>query len=165
MERERTHLSDALPADDSHVGSSDSIIDLLGKSFEEKPIWAGLYESIRDALFPPRLPPLEVTSTPIPTPDRLAVKTNPWAIGTATIANGGMLVALVLMGLSATHSHFPKSPSDGSIHLNDLTIFAPSTGLLTRGGGSGGSNSLIDPIQGRTPRHETRCRSRHRRSA
>ena len=27
----------------------------------EKPIWTGLYESVRDALFPPRLPPLELT--------------------------------------------------------------------------------------------------------
>ena len=54
-----------------------------GKAFEEKPIWTGLYESIRDVFFPVRLPPLELTSTPIPVPDRMAVKANPWAIGSA----------------------------------------------------------------------------------
>src|ERR1700676_5816330 len=37
----------------------------LGKAFEEKPIWTGLYESIHDLFFPPKLPPLELTSTPI----------------------------------------------------------------------------------------------------
>jgi len=47
---------------------------LLGKAFEEKPIWTGLYESIRDVFFPVKLPPLELTSTPIPVPDRMAVK-------------------------------------------------------------------------------------------
>jgi hypothetical protein len=46
---------------------------------EEQPIWVGLYESIRDVFFPPHLPPLELTSTPIPVPDRMAVKPNPWA--------------------------------------------------------------------------------------
>ena len=49
----------------------------LGKAFEEKPIWKGLYESIHDVFFPPKLPPLELTSTPIPVPDRMEVKTNP----------------------------------------------------------------------------------------
>src|SRR5580658_7970123 len=55
-------------------------------SFEDQPIWASLYESFHDTLFPPKLPPLELTSTPVPTPDRMAVRSNPWAIGTATIA-------------------------------------------------------------------------------
>jgi hypothetical protein len=34
--------------------------------------------------FPVKLPPLELTSTPIPVPDRMAVKANPWAIGIST---------------------------------------------------------------------------------
>src|SRR5579871_2869647 len=56
---------------------------LLGKAFEEKPIWTGLYESIRDVFFPVKLPPLELTSTPIPVPDRMKVKANPVAVGSA----------------------------------------------------------------------------------
>src|SRR5271154_252449 len=28
----------------------------LGKAFEEKPIWVGLYESVRDVFFPVKLP-------------------------------------------------------------------------------------------------------------
>ena len=59
----------------------------LGKAFEEKPIWADLWESIRDVFFPVKLPPLELTSTPIPVPDRMAVKPNPWAIGISTTIN------------------------------------------------------------------------------
>ena len=35
----------------------------LGKAFEEKPIWSGLWESVRDVFFPVKLPPLELTST------------------------------------------------------------------------------------------------------
>src|SRR6202789_4395101 len=67
----------------------------LGKAFEEKPIWAGLYESIRDVFFPVKLPPLQLTSTPIPVPDRMAVKANPWAIGISSAVN--ILILLILV--------------------------------------------------------------------
>ena len=60
---------------------------LMGKTFEEKPIWTTLWESIQDVFFPRKLPPLELTSTPIPVPDRMAVKPNPWAIGISTTVN------------------------------------------------------------------------------
>jgi len=70
----------------------------LGKAFEEKPIWTGLYESIRDVFFPPKLPPLELTSTPIPVPDRMAFKTNPWAVGTAAVVNGLILALILFLG-------------------------------------------------------------------
>ena len=46
-----------------------------------------LYENIRDVFFPVKLPPLDLTSTPIPVPDRMAVKANPWAIGISTTFN------------------------------------------------------------------------------
>src|ERR1700678_3388418 len=67
----------------------------LGKSFEEKPIWTGLYESIRDVFFPVKLPPLELTSSPIPVPDRMAVKPNPWAIGISGSVNILILVIVL----------------------------------------------------------------------
>ena len=34
-------------------------------SFEEQPIWAGLVDNLHDAIFPPHLPPLELTSTQV----------------------------------------------------------------------------------------------------
>jgi TonB family protein len=153
MKTEPGHLSDALSADRAHGAGDDSILDILGKSFEEKPIWASLYESLRDAAFPPKLPPLELTSTPIPTPDRLAVKTNPWAIGTATIANGCVLAILILMGLSATINHPLNSPLGNKIHLSDFTLFAPSA-APAGGSDGGGSNELTDPVRGRLPRRD-----------
>ena len=153
MKRERVHLSDALSADRAHGAGDDSILDILGKSFEEKPIWASLYESLRDAAFPPKLPPLELTSTPIPTPDRLAVKTNPWAIGTATIANGCVLAILILMGLSATINNPLNSPLGNKIHLSDFPLFAPSA-APPGGSDGGGSNELTDPTRGRLPRRD-----------
>jgi TonB family protein len=153
MKRERVRLSGTGSVDKALNPGDDSTIRLLGSGFEEKPIWAGLYENFRDAIFPPDLPPLELTSTPVPTPDRIAVRTNPWAIGGATIANGGILAILILAGLGATVNHPLNSPLGSKIHLSDFTLFAPSK-ALAGGGGGGGSNELTDPVAGRLPRRE-----------
>src|ERR1700733_10897119 len=67
----------------------------LGKAFEEKPVWTTLYENIRDVFFPVKLPPLQLTSTPIPVPDRMAVKANPWAIGISTGVNAAILAVVL----------------------------------------------------------------------
>jgi protein TonB len=149
MKRKNVHLSGKSPADHGRMGGDDRFSEFLGKGFEEKPIWAGLYENLRDALLAQKLPPLELTSTPVQTPDRMAAKTNPWAIGTATIANGGVLALLILMGLSSTIRHLPPRPAGDNIHLKDFTLFAPA-----RGGDSGGSHELTDPSTGRQPRRE-----------
>ena len=136
-------------ADNGKAGGDDPFIEFLGKGFEEKPIWTGLYENFRDAVFAPKLPPLELTSTPVHVPDRMAAKTNPWAVGTATIANGGALAILILMGLSTTIKHLPPGHAGDNIHLKDFTLFAPAGG-----GDGGGSHELTDPIAGRLPRRE-----------
>src|ERR1700722_11977837 len=74
---------DATPETQGDQAASDPVAGheldaFLGKAFKEEPVWVGLWESIRDVFFPVKLPPLELTSTPIPVPDRMAVKANPW---------------------------------------------------------------------------------------
>jgi len=126
------------------------IHDFLGNRVEEKPIWADLYESFRDAVFPTRLRPLELTSTPVSTPDRMAVKTNPWAIGTATNVNGAVVAILPLMGFNSTINHLAKPFPGDKVHLSDFTLFAPRTRQTAGGGGGGGFNDPIDPHQRQT---------------
>lgn len=154
MKRVRVHLSDSASVESAHRAGDNPFNDFLGKSFEEKPIWTGLYESLHDAMFPPRLPPLELTSIPIAIPDRMAVKANPWAIGTATAVNGGIMAIAILLGLNSAMNHPPKSLPGEDIHLKDFTLFAPSRAQSAHGGGSGGSNELTDPITGRAPKRE-----------
>jgi TonB family protein len=151
MKRERVHRKANLLAEKTVGASVNPILNVLGERFEEKPIWAGLYEGFRDAMFPAKLPPLELTSTPIPAPDRMAVRTNPWAIGTATVANGGVLAIVFLLGLTRTMSD-PRSHFGDKIHLKDYTLTAPSWTPAAGGGGGGGSNDLTDPITGRPPK-------------
>jgi hypothetical protein len=140
---------DAVPG-----AGSRELNTFLGKVFEEKPAWATLYESLSETLFPPSLPPLELTSRPIPVADRMATKTNPWTVGTATILNGGILTILLLMGVGAAVNPMPKPISSTDLKLSDFHLFAFPKAQAAGGGGGGGSNDSIDPIVGRLPKFE-----------
>lgn len=124
---------------------------LLGRSFEEKPIWVGLYESIRDVFFPPHLPPLELTSKPIPVPDRMAVKPNPWAIGTSIGFNLAIIGLLLFLGIKTAIQIANKTQLTAtSIDLTDFK--APKADKANGGGGGGGEHSIVDPIKGHLPK-------------
>jgi len=127
----------------------------LGKAFEEKPIWAGLYESIRDVFFPPHLPPLELTSTPIPVPDRMAVKANPLAIGIASAVNIAILLVLVFFVGKAIIKEVTKPKETATaIDVGAWQPKAPKAASSNGGGGGGGEHSIVDPIKGHLPKIE-----------
>ncbi|MGA2560658.1 MAG: hypothetical protein ABSF17_13350, partial [Terracidiphilus sp.] len=127
----------------------------LGKAFEEKPIWTGLYESIRDIFFPVKLPPLQLTSTPIPVPDRMAVKPNPWAIGISTGVNIAIL-AVLLFFVGKKIIEEVNKPKEMATNI-DVGVWqpkAPKAGDSNGGGGGGGDHTLIDPTKGHLPKIE-----------
>jgi TonB family protein len=150
MVEERTRVSTLFSA---RKPESDLATCLFKDSFfEEKPIWVELCDQVRETVCPQKLPPLELTSEPIPVPDRMAMRTSPLAIGTATVANSGILAILLLIGLGSTIHRF-SDPIRGDVFpIKDFKIFAPSR--TATGGGGGGSNDLMDPVTGRTPKQE-----------
>lgn len=124
----------------------------FGIPIEEKPIWVDLYESVRDVFFPPKYPPLELTSTPIPVPDRMAVKRNPWAWGIATTINVAvLLVLLFLVGKKIIEATKPPLVAT-NIDLTDFKGLPAAN--KAGGGGGGGDHSLIDPTKGKLPKLE-----------
>lgn len=126
---------------------------IFGRALEEKPIWTDLYESIRDVFFPPKLPPLELTSTPIPVPDRMAVKTNPWAVGSATAINGTILALILFFAGRAVIQQIKKPQMDAT--NIDVGVFkAPIKPQTAGGGGGGGSHDIVDPVKGKLPKIE-----------
>jgi len=122
-----------------------------GTIADDKSLCAALYENLRDAFFPQHLPPLELTSKPIPVPDRMATRTNPWALGSATVINGGIIALAILLGMRAAINHFPPTPLGPHIDISPLHIFAPAPATPSNGGNGGGSHDLTDPTEGRNP--------------
>lgn len=124
---------------------------LLGRSFDEPPIWKELYGNVRDFFFPVKLPPLELTSTPIPVPDRMAVKTNPWAVGTATVVNGAILALVLVLGARKIYQEIKKPVLD-STNIDISEFKAPKRPTMAGGGGGGGSHDMVDPTKGHLPK-------------
>ncbi len=125
----------------------------LGKAFEETPIWKGLYENIYDFFFPPKLPPLELTSKPIPVPDRMAVKPNPWAIGISTAVNLTILAVLLFFVGKKIIEAVKPSLTATNVDVGTFELKAPQ-GPKAGGGGGGGSHDIVNPIKGKLPKIE-----------
>jgi TonB family protein len=122
-------------------------------ALKEKPIWADLYENIRDIFFPPHLPPLELTSKPIPVPDRLKVKANPWAIGIAAMVNLSILALVIFFGVRKIIDTVQQQ----QLHATDVDVSefkAPHAANMAGGGGGGGDRSIIDASKGHLPKLE-----------
>lgn len=120
----------------------------FGIPLEDEPIWVGLYQSIHDVFFPVHLPPLELTSTPIPVPDRMAVKPNPWAYGIATVFYGSILAFMLVFGVVKVVNEIKKA--DVVVTPLDIPEFkAPK--MEQAAGGGGGSPDKIEAEKGRIP--------------
>jgi TonB family protein len=122
----------------------------FGVPVEDTPLWIDLYEGIRDIFFPPNLPPLELTSTPIPVPDRMAVKRNPWAFGISITVNVGLAALAVLLGVN---TYINNAKPKLQVTPIDITDFKAPKAVIAAGGG-GGSPDKIEAIKGRIPPRE-----------
>ncbi len=148
MANELLTQTEAEPRSGADLPERHDLDAFLGNAFEEKPIWTGLYESIRDVFFPPKLPPLELTSTPIPVPDRMAVKANPWAIGISTTMNLAVaLIVLFFVGKKVIETVKPNLLT--SIQISDFK--APKDLKMAGGGGGGGDRSILQASKGKLP--------------
>ena len=125
--------------------------NFLGKAFDERPLWAGLWESVQDVFFPRKLPPLELTSTPIDVPDPMAVKTNPWAVGISSFINLSIL-AILLFFVGRAVIEKIKEPE--VLTQLDVSEYQGKLKDSAGGGGGGGDRSLIDASKGKLPKLE-----------
>ena len=143
-----TETSSGVPSIEGH-----ELDAFLGKAFEEKSIFTGLYESIRDVFFPVKLPPLVLTSTPIPVADPMAVKRNPLATGISTAVNAGIL-ALVLFFVGKKIIEAPKTVVTTPIDVGDFKMKGPQKSISAGGGGGGGAHDVVEANKGHLPKIE-----------
>lgn len=139
--------ADSVPA----LPTGHELDAFLGKAFEEPPIWRTLYQNVCDFFFPVKLPPLQLTSTPIPVPDRLAVKANPWAIGISTTFNIILLALAIWLGIKTVVKIVKPPVQAVNIDVGNFDLKAPKAADSAGGGGGGGAHDLVDPTKGKLP--------------
>lgn len=121
----------------------------LGKAFQEPPVWVSLWQSVRDVFFPVKLPPLQLTSQPVPVPDRMAVKPNPWAIAISTTFNISVLLFAIWLGIHVVRKIVNQPVQATNIDVGDYN--APKSKIAAGGGGGGGDRSPIEANKGKLP--------------
>jgi|GEM_PF-267000 len=145
------------PIAESQSSSSETgheLDALMGKAFDEKPIWTDLYENIRDVFFPKKLPPLELTSKPIAVVDPMATKANPWSVGSAAVINGGIVALLLFFGARQVIQKIEPKVDVTPVDITPFKLNAPKQAQTAGGGGGGGSHDIVDPIKGHLPKIE-----------
>jgi protein TonB len=134
-------------------GNDHELDAFLGKAFEEKSSFASLFESIHELFFPTKLPPLELTSTPIAVVDPMATKRSPTSI-LISVAVNGIILAMLLWAFK------DKIPIVKNMNLSNIDVdikpyipVTPKAGKIG-GGGGGGDRSITPPSKGRLPERD-----------
>jgi protein TonB len=115
-------------------------------TLEEQGVFSSLWENLRDVFFPVHLPPLELTSTPIPVPDRMAVKRSPASIATSIFVNVALL-ALIFWLAYRVKVHF--APPKKTVIAMDLNT--PMGPVAAEKMGGGGGTKDLTPVTHGTP--------------
>jgi TonB family protein len=113
-------------------------------------VFGSLWANLRDLIFPRKLPPLELTSTPVFVPDRMAVKRSPASTAVAFLLHAAILALIILFALEAHHAIVHQAKVT---HI-DIRPFIPVTVPTPKpmgGGGGGGAHQVVEPTRGHLP--------------
>jgi TonB family protein len=120
----------------------------------EGSIWTSLVENLRDVFRPQKLPPLELTSKPVPVADLLAEKRGPLS-SSLSIGTHVLIIALIIGLFLWGRMHPQPKVKPLAVTQVDISPFipvAPPKATLSGGGGGGGNHDIIPPIKGRLPK-------------
>ncbi len=114
----------------------------------EGSVWESLISNVRDVFRPAKLPPLELTSTPVAVADPFADKRSRWSSAAAILFY--LLVAAILFFLPK-----PKPPVVKEVKLTplDISAYLPKAPSVkpAGGGGGGGAHEVTPPTKGKLP--------------
>lgn len=146
----------ATPEENKPRDKSEPELDLLlPKSTFEEPMWQSLVENLKDLLFPQKLPPLVLTSKPIPVKDIWGFynyKKN-GALG-STVAHVIILAAIIggtLMARRVVAKIVKQQETLTFLETDEGPALKPSK-TQVGGGGGGGDRDKLKASQGKLPK-------------
>ncbi len=133
----------------------DDHLDKLLVSELEVPWHESFINNIKEALNPPKLPPLQVTSKPVAVRDiwNPDGKNKKYAGATSLLIHGGVIALIALLGTNKVVQQ--KARETVSLIAPDLAPYqpqAPKKKQTMGGGGGGGDRSPLQASKGKLPR-------------
>lgn len=134
-------------ADSSKPDPQDDHLNRLLAPDTEIPWYRSLVENIRDLIHPEKLPPLELTSKPVPVKDLWGQGTNPKALASSFLVQ---IVGVAILLLLGTNTKVQKA-------ITNVVLMAPPPAPKPvqpkpNQGGGGGSRSPLPPVKAELPK-------------
>jgi len=151
-------MADLVHPDPNSGVSADVHLQRLLASSVEEPWFKSLARNIQETINPPKLPPLEVTSKPVPVKDIWGLYGHKKQSGLMSLAVHGTVVVLLFTVLS---NKAVQVKMKEAVHLvaPDLAPFIPDVQpkkQVMQGGGGGGDRSPTPASKGRAPKFAAR---------
>jgi len=128
---------------------------LLHNQTLEEPIWKSLFRNIDEFFFPKKLPPLVLTSKPVPVRDIWGFYDNKGKGAVGSTAVHIIALALIIIGTivgqRAVKEIIKPKETVELIAPSDMPALQPSK-TISGGGGGGGDRDKIQASQGRLPK-------------
>ena len=136
-----------------HEGSPDGHLDrLLAPAEVEVPLYVSIYRNVHEMIWPEKLAPLELTSTPIAVKSIWGMYERDKRSNWLSLAIHGSVALLLLTVLSA-HDAIEKKIRE-EVHMIDPNIkpYEPPKKQMAQGGGGGGAKSPTPVAKGQLPK-------------
>jgi TonB family protein len=141
--------------DDEAIENQDIHLDRMLLPSLEEPWFKSLFQSLKELINPPKLPPLQLTSKPV------AVK-NIWGLTAGNESKAGTISFLIhasvaaLLLLAGTNKHVQDAVKQSvTLIAPDISPYIPKAAPAKNtmgGGGGGGDRSPLPASKGRLPR-------------
>src|SRR5580698_6045999 len=127
------------------VDADDHLSRLLAPD-TEVPWYKSIVENIQELIKPEKLPPLELTSTPVAVKDIWGEGTNPKRVATSVLIHAGIFALLLAIG---TNDKVKKA-------IQNVVLIAPPVvkpmEVKPNQGGGGGSRSPLPAVKAQLPK-------------
>lgn len=128
---------------------------LLPKSALEQPLWKSLFQNLDDYFFPKKLPPLVLTSKPVPVRDIWGFynykKNGVLGSTVVHILAVGAIIGVTWLGRRVVQEVRKPTESIALVAPDDVPALPPSK-TQVGGGGGGGDRDILQASRGRLPK-------------
>jgi protein TonB len=146
---EQVRHIDHTPAEDPEV----HLAHLLPPAELDEPWFKNIFKNIKEAINPPKLPPLELTSKPIDVPDVWGFYGgHETTAGLSSLLIHAAVIALVLIIGSLKPVQRVMQQTITSLVAPNLKPYLPEKPKTMAGGGGGGTRSPLDASKGKLPK-------------
>jgi len=136
---------------EDHLKPEDHLAHLLPPASIEKPWFLEIFKNIKELISPPKLPPLEITSKPVPITEIKIYAGNEAKSGFLSLAiHVGVIALLIFIGSLKPVQNMVKQVTGIEVDLRPY--LAQNKKQASGGGGGGGARAPLDASKGKLPK-------------